>query len=93
LRYDAAQAPRVRPPSSTATILDLATCLGKNAIVAFFPLAHVRSRAAHGSQNNDIRRYFVIASCDPRSPGKYFPGLLEKAEILAASLSPETDSP
>jgi len=38
------------------------------------PSRQVRSQAAHGSQNNDLRRYFGIASCDPRSPGNTSPG-------------------
>jgi len=34
----------------------------KNAFVAFFNIARVRSAASHGSQNNDLRRYFGITS-------------------------------
>jgi len=34
----------------------------KNAVVAFFNLAGARSKAPHGSQNNDLRRYFGITS-------------------------------
>jgi len=39
----------------------------KNAFVAFFNLAKCEAKL-DGSQNNDLRRYFVIASMRCRSP-------------------------
>jgi hypothetical protein len=43
------------------------SCPLKNAIVAFFKPRQARSQAPCGSQNNDLRRYFVIASMRCRS--------------------------
>jgi hypothetical protein len=34
----------------------------KNVVVAFFNLAQVRSKAPHGSKNDDLRRRFGITS-------------------------------
>jgi hypothetical protein len=40
----------------------------KNAVVAFFNLAKCGAKLRTKSQNNDLRRHFVIASMRWRSP-------------------------
>jgi hypothetical protein len=58
-----------RPPARKASRANRpASGLLKNAVVAFFNLTKCGAKLRTKAQNNDLRRYFVIASMRCRSP-------------------------